>query len=70
MKSNPLPKYKTKHAITTPQPLNHTSCLALGRKNVWYDGLNKMFGTEFLFLACKHEVLPFYLQYFMLAGQK
>jgi hypothetical protein len=51
--------------------LNHsTSGLALVRKNDQYAGLNKKFGTEYLFLACNYEILPFYLQYFMIAGEK
>jgi hypothetical protein len=51
--------------------LNHSaSRLALVSKNNWYDGLNKTFGTEFLFSARNHEILPFYLLYFMVAGQK
>jgi hypothetical protein len=47
-----------------------TSCLALVSKNNQYDGLNKTFGTEFLFLACNHEIPQVEWQYFMVAGQK
>jgi hypothetical protein len=66
---NPLPKYNTKNATATPLN-NSASCLALVSKNNWYDGLNKTFGTELLFLACNHEILPFYLRNFMVAGQQ
>jgi hypothetical protein len=51
--------------------LNHsTSGLALVGKNTRYDALDKTFGTDFLFLACNHEIRHSYLPYFMVAGQK
>jgi hypothetical protein len=40
------------------------------RKNDQYDGSNKTFGTEVLFLVCNHEILQIEGQYFMVAGQK
>ena len=50
---------------------NHsTSGLALVGKNAQHNALYKMFGLGFLFLACNHEILHLYLQYFMVTGQK